>query len=249
MAKIGVVTVPYVLNEHHYIYMVQTVLSLLYGQGEHKLDLIAIVNGFQRPESEFDWLKKSFDLVEINERNNLAMAWNRGIDRCFERGNDYALVINLDLFFHSKFLDGIVAFAKSVPDTIAWSGTEWADMATLESAPLEGDPIGHAHFSCFMIGKDFFARAGRFDEQFEPAYHEDSDMLYRLHLLNLRPLATPAARFFHIDRATIKGVVLNNKDDKLLDELRAKMDESMERYKKKWGGLPGSEVFKTPYNT
>ena len=246
-AKIAVVAVPFILSEYHFNVAARTVLSLLAHKAVHTLDLIAIINSITSGQAHFEWFKKSFDVCEVNDRNILSRAWNKGISLGFERGADYCLVTNLDIIFHSRFLDNLIAFARANPQAYMWSGVPWDEEETLEQATLEGASTGLAHFHCFLIDRRLFEAVGPFDEQFEPAYHEDSDMLYRMRLAKLPQLATPSARIFHLDRVTLKGAMMENNSD-LLVKLRAMMNVSMERYKAKWGGLPGEEKFRTPYN-
>jgi GT2 family glycosyltransferase len=247
MNKIAIVAVPYILHQFHKIFMVQTVLSLLSMKHEYELDLIAIVNSFQGSEKDFEFITQSFDVVDVNDKNNLARAWNKGIKAAIERGADYVLVINLDLVFHSQFLNNLVEFAKFNPEAIMWSGHEWSDQENLELAPLSSEISDAAHAACFLIDKRLFEIVGDFDEQFEPAYHEDSDMLYRIKLKKLKTMSTKKALFYHLDRVTLKGAI-NNGDRDMLDTLRICMDLCMEKYAKKWGGLPGRERYKEPYD-
>lgn len=247
MKKIGVVAVPYILYDYHFIFMVQTVLSLLQAKQEGlSLELIAVVNGFRGSDDDYAWVKDSFDIVEINDRNNLARAWNKGIRKALEQGADYVLVINLDLVFHSEFLQKIVAFAAEHSDALIWSGRPWINQESLETVPLEEGWNNEADMSCFMIDKRLFEKIGEFDEQYEPAYHEDKDMLYRIKVAGGVVKECFSARYFHIDRTTLKGAMVNN-DVALLETTRMQMDLSMERYAKKWGGLPGDEKFIVPY--
>ena len=246
MPQIGVVTVPFVIYEQHYLIMVQTILSLLGCFGNHKLDLIAVINRFDRRAEDLVWLKKTCDLVHVNDRNNLARAWNLGIREAFNRGADYALVINLDLEFHPLFIENLISFAKREPQAIMWSGLRWPDQRTLSSAPLDGDPYNDIDTSCFLIDKRLFELVGEFDEQFEPAYHEDKDMLYRIKLAGLGVRTSPSVRFYHLDRITFKGAFMN-KDLAFLDENRIYLDQSGGYYVRKWGGIPGEEKYKVPF--
>ncbi len=246
MSKVAAVAVPYILGETHFVLMVQTLLSLLAMKHEHELDIIAVVNRFDGPDPDYEWLVRSCDLVERNDKNCLARAWNKGIRHAFERGAEYALVCNLDLLFHPRYLAELVEFARREPEHFIWGGTDYPDPKTLENAPLDAEPAAKASFDCFLIDRKLFERVGEFDEQFEPAYHEDSDMLYRIKLANGTIKNTGAARYHHFDRITIKGAKIEGRQE-FLDELRAMMNLSMARYETKWGGLPGKERFITPY--
>lgn len=249
MSKLAILAVPYILTETHYTFMVHTVLSLLSCKHDHHLDLIAVVNAFDRPEADLEWLRRSFDHVEMNDRNCLARAWNKGIARALDRGADYILLINLDLMFHSQFIAELLQFAGQHPEHLVWGGDEWKDRTTLESAALEEHNAGvvGVHFNCFLIDRRLFDQIGEFDEQFEPAYHEDSDMIYRVKLAGKTMFRTSRARYHHFDRITIKGAAAERQEE-FLDKLRLMMDNSMALYEKKWGGLPSHERFNTPYN-
>lgn len=244
--RLAVVTVPYITREFHFNWAVRTVLSLLSIESPAQLDLIAIVNSCSSGQAHLDWFKKTFDYLEINDRNILARGWNKGIKLGLERGADAVLVINLDLIFHSKFLVNLLHFAESRPEILLSSGTPWPDESSLEQATLEGVSENFPHYNCFMLDHRLLEQVGEFDEQFEPAYHEDMDMAYRMRLADVAHAGTNSARFYHFDRVTLKGA-LYEKDQELLEQTRMQMDESMRRYVRKWGGLPGEEKYLKPY--
>ncbi len=244
--KIGIVTAAYITTELHFNIAVQTVFSLYGLSSAHTLYPVVVVNACTTGAHHLAWFKKRFDLALINERNNLARAWNRGIQAALEQGCDYVIVMNLDLIFHAKFLDNLVAFAGQHPEAVVWSGEPWPEHPTLEQAELAGPPTQAFDASCFMFDKRLIEKVGYFDEQFEPAYHEDKDLLYRIKLAGEAVLATPSARYFHLGQVTLKGAISENQEE-FLANTRQLMNESMLRYEKKWGGLPGSETFTVPY--
>jgi hypothetical protein len=250
MSRIAIVTVPYIRTLHHAIMAYKTMTSLCTVNLEsHVVDKIAISNALEPIFDEIDAFREFFDCWVENDRNVLAHSWNRGVELAFERGNEYALVINLDLVFHPRFLVNIVQGAKLYPEAILWSGESWAEEATLHSAPLSGPHVEKgALYSCFMVDNRLFQRVGKFDENLKPAYHEDSDMIYRIGLASFLQYRIQNALFFHHDRTTLIGLHTEGKTVEL-DDIRKSMDESMEYYFRKWGGLPGCEVFKTPFNS
>ena len=247
MTKIAVLCVPFIRYEFHSIFAMQTILSIKQQVTNHDVDLIAVVNSIRKESLDIEMIESNFDYSELNDSNNLARAWNRGILQAEARGAEYVLILNMDLILHPQFIDNIIAYAKSRPDNIIWSGATWDDQGTLLNAPLEGEALQVTHFSCFMVRSDFISTIGGFDEQFGPAYHEDVDMIYRLRLGKHLHSTTNTARFYHLDRVSIKGAMIE-KDNEFLDFLRVKMDESMEAYEKKWGGSPGNEKFTVPYD-
>jgi len=249
MTRVAIITVPYIRAAHHAILAYRTMTSLAQlDLGEHTIDKIAVSNAFDPIVDEIDVFKDFFDCWIDSDKNVLARSWNRGVEVAFERGNEYALVINLDLAFHPRFLINIIQAAKTYPEAILWSGGLWPEEATLVSEPLSDLTVNRgAHYSCFMVDQRLFKQVGKFDENLKPAYHEDSDMIYRIELANLQQYTVQDARFFHYDRATLIGLHIENRTDEL-NAIRKSMDESMDYYFCKWGGLPGKEIFKIPFN-
>lgn len=242
--RIAVVTVPFFRSAIHINLAENTLTSILACNTVHELDLIAIINGAK--ESERDQLRKIFNYVEDNDRNCLARAWNKGITLGLERGADFVLVINLDMIFHSAYIDNLVAYAIRRPEGVLWSGHPWQEVSTLESATLEGESEFFPHYNAFLVNDRLFNLVGKFDEQFEPAYLEDMDMAYRLKLAGLYNGSTHSARFYHINRGTILGAQLDN-DMEFLNRMTEHLDEVHRRYTVKWGGLPMHETFTVPY--
>lgn len=249
MTRVAIVTVPYITAMHHAIMAFKTMISIeCLDLGVHIVDRIAVSNAFEPVVDEIEVFRDFFDCWIDSDQNVLAGSWNRGIDLAFERGNDYALVINLDLSFHTQFLKNIIRAAQCHVDAVVWSGMSWPDEGTMAEAPLFGSTVEPGgYFSCFMVDQRLFREVGRFDENLKPAYHEDSDMCYRLQLAKLNQYKVQDALFYHYDRATLVGLHIENKTEEL-HAIRNLMNTSMEYYFRKWGGLPGHEVFLSPFN-
>jgi GT2 family glycosyltransferase len=247
MAKVAVVTVPFIRNFDQYLFMVETVESLRRNSTEHELDLIAIVNKIESNQQAERWIEKNFDYTEVNDRNIVARAWNKGIETGFSRGASYCLVINLDITFHSLFVQNLISFAQAQPEAIAWSGQSWNNLLTLEAAPLVGEPINGIEFCAFLIDKRLREVVGLVDEIFEPAYHEDADMAYRVGLKGLTMLRTPSAPFFHFENITYQSAIMQC-DEPYIEKFKNSVEGTRSLYERKWGGPPGQELFRVPYN-
>lgn len=242
MKQVAVVAVPFITCTRHLMLSEQTIGSL---PDKESLDLIAIVNSARKDSMDWNWINSSFSYVEENDRNNVARAWNKGISKALSRGARYVMVINLDLIFHRECVQRLVRLAQETPQCVIWSGCHIA-FDDLERAPVVDDRGRPIDAACFMVDAKLFEKVGFFDEQFEPAYHEDSDMLYRIKLAGLEVASTSAARYYHIERGTVKGMALG--DDKVsMEVLDSKMKINLDRYIAKWGGSPGHEVFRVPY--
>jgi GT2 family glycosyltransferase len=82
-------------------------------------------------------------------------------------------------------------------------------------------------------------RIGYYDEDFFPAYYEDSDYRMRLKIAGI-PIGTPLTKpFLHIQWASSKDSP---------EELREWIDKNYQHYLRKWGGPPDHETYLTPFN-
>jgi len=97
-------------------------------------------------------------------------------------------------------------------------------------------------FSCFMLKKETIDKIGYFDENYYPAYFEDNDYHYRIRLAGQRAVKISNALYFHYGSQTIK----DGPDIKRLSDSRFLINQAY--FVKKWGGLPGQEIYKTPFN-
>jgi hypothetical protein len=125
---------------------------------------------------------------------------------------------------------------------------------TFEKLYLENPDNG---FYSSLTGFSLFAlmpeiainRVGFFDEEFFPAYYEDSDYHYRMILSDQR---------FINSKNPLCEVGVNNKPSNTLnsaslnkslkDKIENGLKSNKKRYLEKWGGLPHKEIYKTPFN-
>lgn len=188
------------------------------------------------------------------ERNRaISACWNEGIEKA---NSDYILVVNDDVLFHPTTIDYMIEFFENLPDPNIIMVTAVNDKGYVDEN--YGKPQGifempekgkewnyadHPDFSCFMVNKDLFELAGKFDENFIPAYFEDNDMHLRIHLADKRAVSISNAPYYHYASQSEK------------DEFFHKCFESNRNYfSLKWGAQPmqpgqyGPETFKTPFN-
>ncbi len=247
MTKISVVAVPFIRSIDEHIFMVETLASLRANNTLHELEFIAIVNKADGSDCSLTWIHENFDYVEINDENNLARAWNRGIRAAFAGGADYCLVINLDVVFHPQFIENLVAYATCNPEPVIWSGQAHPDQSSLKSASLEGEPRRGVDFCAFMVDRRLSQLVGPFDESFSPAYHEDADMVYRVALRNLTTASTPAATYFHFESVTLQCAIMANARN-FTKAIFDGVKRTRKLYEQKWGGPPGEEKYRDPFN-
>jgi len=108
-------------------------------------------------------------LIENQENVGVGASWNQLCNKIFSDGNDYALIINDDIYLGKKYqqIEALVekkltGFIKATPD--------WC---------------------CFVIHKDVYNTVGPFDECFYPAYYEDKSYEYRMKLKGIRIVSHP----------------------------------------------------------
>ena len=249
MVHIALVTVPFFVTEHHRALAARTFESI---QTSHDLEIISIINQVRAPSDEL-WLRERCAVVERNDVNILARAWNKGIRLGLERGASHVIVSNLDIRFHPWCIDNLVEAAQRNPDTLVFSPFLWNDPYTFSRAKLEPRCSRGLHWSCFMVDQRLFSAVGEFDEKFRPAYLEDADMVRRMSLKQFSGLTCRAATVLNDGRGTIKGMLSCEQSQleqcaQILTALRADISRNDERYARKWGGAPGSERFAAPFD-
>lgn len=86
-----------------------------------------------------------------------------------------------------------------------------------------------------------FEVCGRFDEQFHPAYFEDTDYLTRMEIAGVHCGSNP------IPKIAVPGICPQARSLQL-DLARPDMDALRARFRAKWGGDPFQTTFQTPFN-
>jgi GT2 family glycosyltransferase len=239
--KIALVSAIYFKTERQIYFAEETLKSIR--SADHQLDIIGVVN-YATPESRTR-IATHYTTIIDNDKNNLSRAWNKGIELAWQRKADYVLLTNLDIIFRPDTIDNLVAAAQSTPDAVMWSTRNIQQVHELLSTPVSNKIDPGAHFSCFMIDRKFCSRIGDFDERFEPAYFEDSDITRRILLAEQRLVICNASMVSHYGGATINGFFFDNNQEELhrIDQA-IKTNEG--RYIEKWGGLPGKETLTVP---
>jgi len=177
----------------------------------------------------------------------LARSWNYGIESAIDDGCTHIVVINDDILFSPYTIDALVDVMLNNPDVALTSGmnmrgqmTDPFDVLTMDwEATLNMSE--HPDFSCFMVTPESFAKIGRFDENFIPAYFEDNDYHYRIKLAGMRATSANTAPFYHYGSRTQNGGTAPVVPSQQFETNR-------EYFARKWGGYPDNEQFTTPYD-
>lgn len=186
----------------------------------------------------------------------LSKAWNNGVREAIADGCEYIIVSNDDVLFAPFSIDEMVKQTSSLLANykLDSSAKEPVLFAPLDVSETFDDPLEiiwskkstefkykeKELFSCLMITPRTVELVGTFDENFDPAWHEDNDYHLRTCYLgyDVKKFQIP---YIHRDNVTTK---------KLIRPLNS--ISGQQYYIKKWGSYTrdaeGGELFKTPYN-
>lgn len=188
----------------------------------------------------------------------LAGVWNRALEFVWACGEDYALVVNNDVRLHRDtyaallnaqqtckawFVTGVGVRADQFdPALDLWEARGTPSEARNDGVKPEGFHYGGPDFSCYVITRECH-RWFQFDEGFMPAYHEDNDFHRRLQLAGFgEKIFGLNVPFLHYGSGTL------NENPQLRAGWAPRFAACQEYYRKKWGGLPGSETHSIPFD-
>lgn len=224
---------------------------LLTIQTFHKFKLILINNG--STDGTGAYIRKCGEnsdtfAINFNENRGVSASWNLGIKMAIEKWDSkYFFIPNNDVLLHPKTIDTLIEKIQE-KDVLMATATDISgkisralDIEALP-APSEDLKTEAPDFSCFLIKRETIKSIGYFDEAFYPAYFEDNDYHYRIKLSGGYAYRYSRAIYFHYGSRTIKA------DEKVKFRSNLGYSNNRDYYIRKWGGAPGKELFKTPFN-
>lgn len=174
--------------------------------------LLIIDNSPESFVKEYNLEDRGATVFYYPENIGVAKAWNMGL----KAGCDWTFLVSSAVAFPNGFSEVLAELNKA---------TEYA---------LLTDCAWH----CNAISKKCVERVGYFDENFYPAYYEDTDYYRRMNLSGAehnRPIAFIPA--------------IGSRQSNSLDSgLPVHFQKLEDYYVKKWGGKPGEEKFDKPWN-
>jgi O-antigen biosynthesis protein len=186
--------------------------------------------------------------INFNENKGVSASWNLGIKMAIDKcDSKYFFIPNNDVLLHPKTIDTLIekidqkgvlmATATDISGSIPTPSDIKAVLAPPESLEVEAPD-----FSCFLIKRETIRSIGYFDESFYPAYFEDNDYHYRIKLSGGHAYRYNQAIYFHYGSRTIKA------GQQIKDKANLGYTINRDYFIRKWGGEPGKEIFKTPFN-
>ncbi|MBW3648959.1 MAG: glycosyltransferase [Actinobacteria bacterium] len=139
--------------------------------------------------------QRSFPAVvhRFEENRGVSVAWNTGIRAARA---PVVAVLNSDCLVEPGWDEALLE-AVTTGRRIAFPYTDHGDGLGFRQ-PDQGGTAGW----CFMLTLDTYREVGPFDEQFSPAYGEDTDYWHRAWELGVELTPVPAARVSHVRRTT-----------------------------------------------
>lgn len=183
-------------------------------------------------DSMAPWLHDRVVIVDNTVTNRgVAASWNIGRDTALAHEHDYLTLMSEAVVFDTH------------------GGVDWMlqldKLAQLSHPPQMIDALGLG-WKCVTLHRSVLEKVGRFDEVFFPAYYEDTDYLYRMHLAGFcspRENDRDGRVFVHADATVPEGDGHANRAGIHVD-----FGTQRARYQAKWGGAQGAEEFDRPYD-
>lgn len=177
------------------------------------------------------------NLYFYNENRGLSKSWNEGISLASRSGKDVIMVMNDDVEFIKGGFDLWVDYILGNKDSglVFVTGEEPQDDETVICRSQD--------FACFAFGSKAAELVGAFDEHFTPAYYEDFDYYYRVHLAGVKISIDSRVLCRHRRSSTQKN------DLDLREKLPEFFETNRQYFIKKWGdSQPGSGCYLNPFN-
>ncbi len=166
----------------------------------------------------------------------LARSWNDGILEAQAAGADVILVVNDDIAFLEGGLSAWLEFIGRYPNF---------GLAFLQGLEVAGPNAGQVmcqDFACFAFGPAAWEAVGAFDENFFPAYSEDTDYIIRAHMAGI---PTVVDKRVLVDHARNKTTRTATDLAETINPLKARNTAYLTG---KWGDIyGGGELHRSPW--
>lgn len=163
-------------------------------------------------------------LLVDNTKENLGMpvSLNLGIDKMFKDNADWLILLSATIRFGTL---GGLDFVKALENS---SGIHFVSTT-----------LGNGHLVAWS--RQVIEKVGRFDENFYPAYCDDTDYHTRI-------ARTYAVGERHYLKVEVDVTSMGDHHAISLAELQVDFVVLRAYYKQKWGGLEGQEIYTFPFN-
>ena len=183
------------------------------------------------------WLRPKKDVIAVNYTTQLSLAacWNRGLKTFFDAGVHEVLVINNDVEISPNTYRLLQLTSYPFVTGVGVSSREQFTIHPNLVIPRNARP--HPDFSCFLMRRGVFDKVGGFNEDYYPAYAEDSEYHIRMHRAGINAVCVDLP-FFHHAAGTLKHA-----SPAEASKIKRGADANRERFRAEYGCLPGSPEY------
>ena len=161
--------------------------------------------------------EENFMIYRPQENLGVAKSWNMLMDYSEKIGATHVLMLNDDIYL----------------------GKTETELYMLIKNDIDADFINSFHNWCsYILRVDIWKKAGKFDEEFFPAYFEDNSFDYKMTLVGAKKSWTS-----FLDPIVYRNSMTIAKDP----TLNQKFMQNKQMYLNMWGGLPSEEKYKTKF--
>lgn len=180
-----------------------------------------------------EWRDRVHLTCADGRNRGVAASWNTGARCAFAEGASFVTVCSASMRF---FRDGGEALCRV------------ADFAAGHDQWLHGfESLNGWHL--FTLGRATWDLVGEFDEAFFPAYFEDNDYIYRMRVAGiLEPAGGDRSARLIPWVPTLTYECVGDAQAVKRCGIEVDLTELAAYYERKWGGPPGAEVFRTPFD-
>lgn len=182
-----------------------------------------------------DEIAKRDDVVYYRYRQNrgLSNSWNEGILCAYANGADVVIVANDDMLPRPGDLDKLAEFSQIHKAAYVCYAAGWNE---------RHERPQHSSYGFFAINPVALEVLGCFDENLFPIYCEDTDYRWRAKQAGLVSAQCMDTHIVHGSSMTTRT------DPDLQEQNKITSIRNVEYYRRKWGGAPGKEFYKRPFD-
>lgn len=180
---------------------------------------------------EYCCINNRIHYFPYGENRGLALSVNDGLIQGYGDGCDVMLTCNDDVLPAPGDIEKIARAACANRDQYKVEGMG-IEMRTGQRGPLD--------WALAAINPIALETIGYFDENFFPAYYDDTDYALRARRAGLQSLVVPDTQLQHAGSGSLERVDQNTHDDQF--------ERNQAYYIRKWGGEKGHELFEFPFN-
>lgn len=181
---------------------------------------------------------KQVAVISFEKQVSLSACWNAALKAAWRLKYKAVILCNNDILLREDCASLLYEYDSGFVSCVSVSSEEQLGIAgdrTIED--LRKSERDHPDFSCFAIRKSVTDKVGFFNEEYYPGYVEDAEFHARAWRVGVRLLCVDLP-FVHFGASTLKQAT-----EREAIIIRRGADTNRERFRKKYGCLPGTPEY------